>query len=1353
MATSRDVKMTLSVDTLGEDGVKSLQQSIQTLANQGGSAAPQFQKLADEVARLGEQSQSLAAFQALADQTDALKAKQEAAAASSQKLATTLDSLKVSTDAAKAKQQESTNTLVAAQIALVDAGTAIRTLKTEYDRAGKQTKQYRDELKALLEAQGAAKAELVALRIAQQASNKELAAAESAQTKATTAYNRSEKAAQASAKALKEQENAVREAAAATEKLGLTTADVAAAEGTLIAALNKAGAEAQQYSARVQEMAESDRLLAIQQRGLAELYARGAAALQAETLAQRDAARSNAEYDASLAKVNAEKAKMADNAAQWQREADALVAASLSAQKLERETSILVATERELAGINAFEKQYVEAQKLRQAADYVRFWTTELDKAELATKQMQDAFNTLNVRSADTIRSDIAAVRAALQTVSTQATSTGSSLSGAFTAGKAKLDALELELRQLNGTMTLGDKTAKLFANSMGQITAGNVLADGVGYLVNKIKELGQAFLGSIVQGDQLKRGLNAIYKDVAITAQQIEFLRKSSSDSGVAFGSLSGEFVKFSASMKMANIPMAQSNELFKAVTAASASLGLSSEATAGTLNALGQMASKGTVSLEELRAQLGDRLPGALGLTAQGLGIAEGRLIALIESGQLATRDFVGPFTKALGQLKGATDGLIPTWERFKGLLTQTAQDMGDAGGTQVLTGALKILGGTVATVGLALSALVGGLFTAGQAVLLFYGILSGDGKTAWAYFNAELEKSRERLIGQKAALDAMLDPTKAAATAAESHAAALTTGTAAITKTIAANTSLDTSQKLAALSAALAADATLDAAAKSVQYNVAAAELIKVQSQQTDAFDKLAKAAKEQGSTLVESARLTGDNTAVQLASLEAAQLYAAAIDKATTSQELETAALVAQKAEREKIAASRYGGIAAIKTEIDNLDKLILASKAETEQARQAQAAANAEVLARQLVSAALLDNSGRLDAYREAVASAQAEVDRLRAMEADGSAVKEQLAAAQARLTTATYMHRDAITDLVRNMEVEAKLQSANLQLSIAQATASQNHYTAMAAEARASGDVALAVQYEISAKQESIRVLRLKLELDKLQQQADLLIIETKRKLIDAETEEGQQKLKLLDIEAQMIRIKAAGNQAILDQISALERQTTALRNGTDNVGKYATSLDKGTQSNYSFAKSADASTAALERENAAIERSNAAKEKATELENKRRNVDKNGFSTNKNNETINAAGSTQTSVLNFLKEAGVDDPAVARKLASEFTDAQGNIPYMNNPGQIKYQGSTLSDALLKAAESYTFATSGQAKQMRDFAGSTSATGGSKTVNVTINGRSQSVNVASDADANALTSILRSLESAANTSS
>ena len=1352
MATSRDVKMTLSVDTLGEDGVKSLQQSIQTLANQGGSAAPQFQKLADEVARLGEQSHSLAAFQALADQTEALKVKQEAAAASSQKLATTLDSLKVSTDAAKAKQQESTNTLVAAQVALVNAGTAIRTLKADYDNAGKQTKEYRDELKELIAKQAAAKAEVIQLGAAQKVANKELSDATTEQNKAATAYARSEKAAQASAKALKEQENAVREAATATAKLGLAVDDVATAEGTLIASLNKAGAEAQQYSARVQEMAESDRLLAIQQRGLAELYARGAAALQAETLAQRDAARSNAEYDASLAKVNAEKAKMADNAAQWQREADALVAASLSAQKLERDTAKLVATERELAGINAFEKQYVEAQKLRQAADYVRFWTTELDKAELATKQMQDAFNTLNVRSADTIRADIAAVRSALETVEAQATATGQTMSGAFDAGKAKIAALELEMRQLNGTMTMGDKASRVLSNSLGQISAGNLVADGVGYLVNKVKEMGQAFLDAVVQGDQMRRGLNAIYKDTAVTAQQIDFLRKTASESGVSLGALSGEFVRFSASMKSANVPMAESNALFRAVTAASASLGLGAEATSGALNALGQMASKGTVSMEELRQQLGDRLPGALGLAAKGMGITEAQLIALVSSGGLATRDFIVPFTRALETMRGEVDGLTPAWGRFGTALTTISQNAGDAGWVQILTVALKGLAGVVGTVVMTFSLASEGILFLSKALTAAAARMMGD-KDAFKFLAEEADKAANRINASNAALVAVLDPSKAAAGATTAHAAALTANTAEVTKSIAANTALSAEQKLTALSTALAGDKTLDASAKMVQYNVAAAELLKAQSQQTDAFEKLAKAAKDQGAALVESARLTGDNTEVQLAGLQAAQLYAAALDKSATSQAAETATLVAQKVELEASAAARGLTALQIKTQVDEIDKLILASQSETEQARQAQAAANAEVLARQLVSAALLDNSGRLDAYREAVTAAQAEVDRLRVLESEGSVVKDSLAAAQARLTTATFMHRDAISDLIAQMKLETDVKSANLQLSIAQATASQNHYTAMAAEARASGNVALAVQYEVSAKQEAIRVLRLKLELDKLQQQADLLIIEAKKKLINVETEEGKQKLKLLEIETQMIKIKATGNQAILDQIRVLEAQNNAIRNSTSGAGNYTGSMNSATAATNAFTGSVRQSTAALrEQEKAAADAA---------------------YSAALGDAVTNEYNSSHASLLRKLNSGDItaDDLEEAQGI---FDAAEANLETFRNLGGLQSVNSipSMERRYNEARRVLEEAKNDQARSSYEEQGrlpngslprtTTSTTpsattpgtaSGTKTVNITINGRSQSVNVASDADANALTSILRSLESAANTSS
>ena len=51
-------------------------------------------------------------------------------------------------------------------------------------------------------------------------------------------------------------------------------------------------------------------------------------------------------------------------------------------------------------------------------------------------------------------------------------------------------------------------------------------------------------------------------------------------------------------------------------------------------------------------------------------------------------------------------------------------------------------------------------------------------------------------------------------------------------------------------------------------------------------------------------------------------------------------------------------------------------------------------------------------------------------------------------------------------------------------------------------------------------------------------------------------------------------------------------------------------------------------------------------------------------------------------------------DEAAARRIASEFSDSKGDIPYFSNPGQRKYGGDTISMALLRAAETFTFAGS-----------------------------------------------------------
>lgn len=1178
MATNRDVKMTLSVDTLGEDGIKSLQKSIQSLASEGGDAAPEFQKLADEVGRLGEQSKALTAFKELGAVTDTLATKQADAVQTSTNLSAKLDTLKTATQEAKVKQQEAAAALAAGQVAAVEAGGALRLLKSDYDNAGKQTAEFKTKQTELIGAQTAAKVALVELRTAQREANTELSAAEAAQKSAESAYNRSEKAVKATSEALAKQEVVVKEAAAATEKLGLSATDVATSEGVLLAALNKVGSEAAQHSAAIKEMAESDRLLAIQEKGLADLFARGADALQAETLAQRDADRSNAEYAASLAKVNAEKARSVDTAAQWQREAEAIVNAAEAAQKLERDTIDLLRAEQQLAANNAFAQQAADAQKLVQAADYVQFWTTELDRAAAAAKQLQGAFNALNVRSAEAIRADIAAVRSALETVKAQATATGQTMSGAFDAGKAKIAALELEMRQLNGTMTLGDKTSKLLSNSLGQISAGNLVADGIGYLVNKVKELGRAFLDAVVQGDQMRRGLNAVYKDTEVTARQIDFLRKTASESGVSLGALSGEFVRFSASMKSANVPMAESNALFRAVTAASAALGLGAEATSGALNALGQMASKGTVSMEELRQQLGDRLPGALGLAAKGMGITEAQLIALVSSGGLATRDFIVPFTNALETMRGEVDGLTPAWGRFSTALTTIAQNAGDAGWVQILTVALKGLAAVVGTAVMSVSLASEGILFLSKALTAAAARMMGD-KDAFKFLAEEADKAANRINASNAALVAVIDPSKAAAGATTAHAAALTANTAEVTKSIAANTALSAEQNLTALSTALAGDKTLDASAKMVQYNVAAAELIAKQGLQTESYGKLAKAAKEEGDTLVAMAKLTGDVNAVQTDGVQAAGMHAAALEKLAVSQAAELKMLTAQKAEIIENSKGIEGGTAARQGLIDKIDALIVKSKAETEQSVQASAAAKQQVLERALLSQATLDHSGAVDVLKAAMDDATGTLQSYEFFAKAGLFTEEEVKAKRQELTVVTALYRDALKDSVVQIQLAEKAITAESSVTKDAISNRITHNDLLIKEATLRGDVNAVAKLELTGKQLVIDQLKAEIAGRTAANDIALKLNDANRKLIDSSTDLGKQQLKELDVSDQLIKSKQALNLAGLDVVKGLEKErdaSTAAANGMMSLVDAYKQL--GLQSPQELAKVAQAS-------------------------------------------------------------------------------------------------------------------------------------------------------------------------------
>lgn len=92
-SSSRDVILTLAVESLGEEGIKQLQTAINALAKEGGLAGPEFKQLADQISRLGEQNTAVQTIKKLADETEQLKSSQTDAAQKTSELGQRLEVL------------------------------------------------------------------------------------------------------------------------------------------------------------------------------------------------------------------------------------------------------------------------------------------------------------------------------------------------------------------------------------------------------------------------------------------------------------------------------------------------------------------------------------------------------------------------------------------------------------------------------------------------------------------------------------------------------------------------------------------------------------------------------------------------------------------------------------------------------------------------------------------------------------------------------------------------------------------------------------------------------------------------------------------------------------------------------------------------------------------------------------------------------------------------------------------------------------------------------------------------------------------------------------------------------------
>ena len=182
------------------------------------------------------------------------------------------------------------------------------------------------------------------------------------------------------------------------------------------------------------------------------------------------------------------------------------------------------------------------------------------------------------------------------------------------------------------------------------------------------------------------ENGLKAVTGSTEQGAMELQKVIGISRAAGTAIASTVPAFVKFTAAAEGTSLQGAKAEKIFTQFAKASAILNLSADDSAGIFKALEQMISKGTVQAEELRGQLGDRLPGAFQLAARAMGVTTAKLGDMMKKGEVMstellpkladelTRTFnipVGPvdtYASAMGNLGNAYEQLlIKLDERF--------------------------------------------------------------------------------------------------------------------------------------------------------------------------------------------------------------------------------------------------------------------------------------------------------------------------------------------------------------------------------------------------------------------------------------------------------------------------------------------------------------------------------------------------------------------------------------------------------------------------------------------------------------------------------------------------------------
>lgn len=298
----------------------------------------------------------------------------------------------------------------------------------------------------------------------------------------------------------------------------------------------------------------------------------------------------------------------------------------------------------------------------------------DIEPNAIATARgVETAWRALGTKSGEYFDQQRKAAENAYTLIKNSASATANDIIRAHEAMNTKLKAIDEQ--QYGRQISLQEKLEKNWLSVTAAITAAyGALAGG--------KQLIDAALAM----ERINSAMSSSVGDSNKAARELQYVREESRRLGLNLNDTALAYSKFAAAARGTSIEGEQTRKIFSAVSEAATALRLPTEQASGIFLALSQMMSKGKVQAEELRGQLGERLPGAFAMAAQAMGVTTAELDEMLKKGEVTASEMLPLLAEKLHETYGsaaieAAKGGQAAINRFNNAAFETKAVMGEA------------------------------------------------------------------------------------------------------------------------------------------------------------------------------------------------------------------------------------------------------------------------------------------------------------------------------------------------------------------------------------------------------------------------------------------------------------------------------------------------------------------------------------------------------------------------------------------------------------------------------------------------------------------------------------------------